>query len=230
MPQILSIRNAGVPGQTIREIRARLDGDVLTHHPDVVVLSAGTNDALNSQKLTALAEFAAVYAETCAAIQRQSRLVVCTILPCYAPYLAERHDPAAYGDVPPAERVAGVNATIRQIATAHGLPLADLHTVFHATGDIGESATSLLRNAANSGARDGVHPTAAGYRLIAALINQTLLSAGCTDAQRIICLGDSITYGAAVDGAGTCTGETYPAVLHRLLTRSLANAKTGYAS
>lgn len=167
-----------------------------------------------------------MYAETCTAIQRQSRLVVCTILPCYAPYLAERHDPAAYGDIPPAERIACVNATIRQIATDHGVPLADLHTVFHAAADIGESSTSLLRNDVNSGARDGVHPTAAGYRMIAAVIYQTLLSAGYTDAQRIVCLGDSITYGGAVQGEGTSTGETYPAVLHRLLSQSSATSET----
>ena len=32
----------------------------------------------------------------------------------------------------------------------------------------------------------------------------------------IVCLGDSVTWGARVKGAGTTTGETYPAYLNQI--------------
>ena len=34
---------------------------------------------------------------------------------------------------------------------------------------------------------------------------------------RIACLGDSITFGSAMKGQGSCTGETYPGRLSALL-------------
>ena len=209
--------NAGVPGENVEEIQARLTADVLTRKPDLVILLVGTNDALNSRKLTEPARFAARYPELCAAVRRETPLVVCTILPCHLPFLMTRHDPQAYQGIPPEMRTSQVNAVIRQTAAALALPLVDLHTVFATIGDIGEAPASLLRNPANSGVADGVHPTAQGYRLIAALVYQTLLTAGLTGAQRVVCLGDSITNGQNVAGAGTATGDTYPAILARLL-------------
>ena len=35
--------------------------------------------------------------------------------------------------------------------------------------------------------------------------------------ERVACIGDSITFGSAVKGAGTNEGECYPAVLRTLL-------------
>jgi lysophospholipase L1-like esterase len=75
---------------------------------------------------------------------------------------------------------------------------------------------SLLRNVANSGVPDGVHPTGDGYRVLASAIAQAILAGGLPH-RRIACLGDSITNGQHVPGAGTAEGETYPAWLARIL-------------
>jgi len=73
-----------------------------------------------------------------------------------------------------------------------------------------------MSNVINAGVADGVHPTSQGYALIAAVIYQAIRDYRLP-AERIVCLGDSITFGAHMPGAGTATGLTYPARLVALL-------------
>ncbi|WP_372934509.1 hypothetical protein [Mariniphaga sediminis] len=37
---------------------------------------------------------------------------------------------------------------------------------------------------------------------------------------KIICFGDSLTFGVYMKGEGTAEGDTYPAILKQLITRS----------
>ena len=105
---------------------------------------------------------------------------------------------------------------IRECSRKHSLPLAEVNTVFTALGSTGEDASSLLRNPANSAVVDGVHPTAQGYALIATIIFQTIIDHRLPTS-RVVCLGDSITMGIAMQGEGTATGETYPGRLAAML-------------
>lgn len=62
---------------------------------------------------------------------------------------------------------------------------------------------------------DGVHLTPAGNRALA----QCFLAAVAgklRGGETIVCLGDSVTYGAGNRGAGTAEGDTYPAMLRGL--------------
>jgi lysophospholipase L1-like esterase len=70
----------------------------------------------------------------------------------------------------------------------------------------------LIKNEKNSGKKDGVHPTALGYRFIAQnvynfLVENKLLKPN----QGIICFGDSITRGGG-------QGANYPTYLDELIT------------
>ena len=177
----------------------------------------GTNDALNSEALVPLDEYRGnleLLVGRC--IASGSRVLLATIIPFHEPALMTRHQAAAYGEMAPAQRHAAVINAIRECSLRHSLPLAEVNAVFTALGNAGEDVSSLLRNPANSGVVDGVHPTARGYGLIAAVIFQTILDHRLP-ASRVVCLGDSITMGIAMEGEGTATGDTYPGRLAAML-------------
>jgi lysophospholipase L1-like esterase len=218
MPEII---NAGVGGNNSRAILARLKEDVLSHDPSLVIIMVGTNDALNSGALVPLDEYREnldLLVGRC--IASGSRVLLATIIPFHEPALMTRHQAAAYGEMPPARRHAAVIHAMRECSRKHSLPLADLNTVFTVLGKTGEDSSSLLRNRANSGVVDGVHPTAQGCGLIAAVIFQTILDHRLPES-RVVCLGDSITMGIAIEGEGTATGYTYPGRLADMLRISL---------
>jgi lysophospholipase L1-like esterase len=173
MPEII---NAGVGGNNSRALLSRLDEDVLSRDPSLVILMAGTNDALNSNALVPLDEYREnldLLVGRC--IASGSRVLLATIIPFHEPALMTRHQAFAYGNMPPAQRHAAAINAIRNCSGKHSLPLAEVTTVFTALGNTGEDASSLLRNPANSGVVDGVHPTAQGYALIAMVIFQTII-------------------------------------------------------
>ena len=218
MPEII---NAGVGGNNSRALLARLKEDVLSRDPSLVILMVGTNDALNSEALVPLDEYREnldLLVARC--IASGSRVLLATIIPFHEPALMTRHQASAYGEMPPTQRHAAVINAIRDCSQKHSLPLAEVNTVFTALGNTGEDASSLLRNPANSGVVDGVHPTAQGYALIAAVIFQTILDHRLPTS-RVVCLGDSITMGIAMQGEGTATGDTYPGRLANMLSIAL---------
>ena len=212
-----SVINAGVGGNNTRALLARVDADVLAHQPSLVIVMVGTNDSLNSGALVPLDEYRANLEALVERItQAGSRVLLATVAPFHLPSLLTRHRVESYGDLPPAQRHARVNDLIRDCARRRALPLAEVNTVFSVLGNIGEEETCLLRNRANCGVADGVHPTAQGYAIIAAVLYQAILDHQLP-AARVVCFGDSITYGAAIRGEGTATGLTYPARLAELL-------------
>lgn len=213
----IKIINAGIGGQNSRALLERLETDVLSHRPGLVALMVGTNDALNSGSLVPLAEYRANLNELTRRVLGAGAVpVLGTVPPFHLPQLMTRHSADAYGDRSPVERLSDVLSVIHDCADAHRVPLADVYTVLSALGNIGDGADSLIRNRANSGVSDGVHPTAGGYALIAATFYQAILSHGLPSAD-IVCFGDSITRGVGMSGEGTATGETYPAQLARLI-------------
>ncbi len=212
-----TVINAGIGGNNSRNLLKRLDKDVLAHRPQLVVLMVGSNDVLNSRNSVPLDEYRKNLEKLIGRITRGgTKLVLMTIPPCHEPYLLERHPADFYEPDGPGGRIQKANRIIRQAAKKHKIPLVDVHEIFSAKGNIGEMPESLLRNKANSNSADGVHPTPEGYRTIAAAIHRAIRKHRLPTA-RVVCLGDSITFGAHVKGAGTSEGETYPAVLRRLL-------------
>ncbi|MCK6489125.1 MAG: SGNH/GDSL hydrolase family protein [Planctomycetes bacterium] len=212
MPLVI---NAGVPGHNVADCLQRLDADVLAHRPTLVTVAIGTNDAINSRNLTALADFRARYGEL---LRRLAGCQVLVVAPpaFHLPALLTRHRLEDYAGIPPGERLAQVRVVLAALAQEHGHPCLDLHPLVAGAGMVGEEPASWLRNTANSGVADGVHPTAAGARAIAVAV-ATAIAAHRLDPARTVCLGDSITNGQYLAGAGTATGETWPAWLARIL-------------
>lgn len=213
-PEII---NAGKGGNSTRHLLKRVDAVLAESQPDLVVLMVGTNDALNSRAMVPIDEYRRNVQSLIDKFRAAgSRVMLMTILPCHAPYLLARHGKEPFAEQSPEQRIAAVNRVLSDLAAAEKIPLIDTHRVFSSIGEPGEDEQSLLRNTANSGSTDGVHPTADGYRVIATAVFQAITGLE-KKPQRILCFGDSITYGAGMEGAGTATGNCYPGLLARLL-------------
>ncbi|MBC9914868.1 SGNH/GDSL hydrolase family protein [Chitinophaga varians] len=213
-----TVINKGIGGNSTSDLLTRVEKDVVALKPELVVLMAGTNDMVNSQKLVPYAQYALQYRQLVQRIRESGATVVLmTSLPVDTGYLFQRHQRGRY-DADPNRRIDSACALVQEIAAAERVYCLDLHKIFVSRGEPGRTAASMIVNAANMGREDGVHPTAAGYRFMAAQL-YTFLKAHrlLRRHHRVLCFGDSITYGAFMDGAGTDSGDTYPAALKRLL-------------
>ncbi|MDF1659861.1 MAG: GDSL-type esterase/lipase family protein [Verrucomicrobiales bacterium] len=217
-----TIINAGVGGNSSSDLLKRLEEDVLSKPGDIVIMMVGTNDSLNSRKLKS----AAVFEEDLNSLVGQitgsgRRLVIMTLPPFVLDYLFSRHSAEAYGSIPPSERLESFNAIIRSLERGPSVLIVDIHAIFAEMGGATKEASSLIRNEANSGVKDGVHPTSEGYAVIANALHKELELAGWLEhAVEIVCFGDSITFGAGMKKAGKAEpgGTNYPGHLARLLS------------
>jgi lysophospholipase L1-like esterase len=150
----------GISAQTSAQMLLRFTRDAIAMRPKVIHLMAGTNDiaanpgglAIESYKanITAMADLARANGIT---------LVIGAIPP------ADRFPwrPA----MQPAEDIRMLNRWLADFASARGLAFIDYHT-----------ALATPEGAAREGlTRDGVHPVAAGYRIMADLANPVLARA-----------------------------------------------------
>ncbi len=210
--EVFSLGTPGMPVSILKDERLQKALDL---KPDLTVLLIGTNDMINSAVLTPLPEFKENYNRVVRRLlDSGSRVVAVTIPPCNEELLYKRHQPEKFGSMSPDTRIAEANKVIKNIAEQNKIPLADFHAEVMKKGTSGKD--SLIRNPDNHGGLDGVHPTPEGYRKLAEMVFQTIKT-NKIDARRIVCLGDSITYGVSVNGAGTVGGDTYPGQLLLLL-------------
>lgn len=213
----ITVINAGIGGNNTRDLLARMDRDVFAHHPALVCLLAGTNDCLNSQNATTMPECQYNIRLLTERIREAGSDTLCmTLPPCYEPYLFKRHKAEFFADASPNERIQELNVFIHDFTAEQGIALADIHRAFSSASENGASRESLLRNPANSGEEDGVHPTADGYALIARVAHEVIRTRKLA-AARVVCFGDSITRGAHMQGEGAASGQTYPGQLATLL-------------
>ncbi|TKC12780.1 esterase [Pedobacter polaris] len=207
----VNIVNAGVGGNNTADLLARIEQDCLHYKPKLTILMVGTND-MNSVKYIPLA----TYEQNLISIVRKikaigSKLLIMSILPIYEPYLLTRHPAKFYEPEGVQGRRKQVNEVIQKIADQHKLHFLDLGHRFEVIGKIDLDRDSLLQNEANSNKKDGIHPTANGYRFIALSVYDYLVSAKLPKNQ-IVCFGDSIT-----KGDGSIDRDSYPAYLKKLI-------------
>jgi len=203
--------NAGVGGNNTNDLLARIDNDCLRHLPEITILTIGTND-MNSRKFIPLDVFQKNMNNVIQQISGiGSQVILTTLMPAYQPYLMTRHAATFYEPEGYQGRLKQINNLLRTIAIDNDVPLLDLHHIFNSVGNIGESADSLMKNEANSGVKDGLHPTPEGYRLMAVAVYEFMLQNGFPR-NRVVCFGDSITA-----GDGGVEGKSYPAYLKSLL-------------
>ncbi len=210
------VYNAGVNGNNSADLLARIDKDVLKRSPGIVILMIGTNDMLNTRNMLTLQEYEKNYQELLIKLKQKATVVVMTIPPVNSPYIIKRKPELNFKENGPQERVDSANTIIKKLAKENKCVLLDLHRVLLACGGSGVEMNSVFQNEANSGTPDGVHPTANGYRVIATAVYGTI-NALKMPINKIVCFGDSITFGYNVKGGGTTDGECYPALLQKML-------------
>jgi len=201
----ITVYNKGIKGNNTEEGRARFVKDVADLHPAYVLIYFGANDALNEAKFVPLDRFTENLGWMIDQAQAAGiKPVLCTIHACAEKKLFERHPATLYGAEGPNGKVDRYNAAIRSVASTKSVPLAD----FAAQSKSAPADLKWL-------GPDGLHLTPDGYKLLAQTFLDVLKPDLAAD-QIVVCLGDSLTYGAMAKGQGTVEGETYPAWLKTL--------------
>jgi lysophospholipase L1-like esterase len=217
------VQNFGVSGNTSTEGLARLS-TVLASNPNHLVLYFGINDALNSAKLVNLTTYrqnlTSMVTQALAGNVREVFLV--GIHPVNTTYVASRH-PSHPQLLRLQDHLADYHAVVTEVAAATGATFIDWRARFldESPGTTLEDATanniaSLLRCVANTNDDDGVHLTVTGNQLLGIKVAQALSSV-VVSGDKIACMGDSVTFGYLMTGAGTATGNTYPGALSTTL-------------
>lgn len=200
--------NAGVGGDNTDNLLARIEKDVLSKKPDLVILMVGTNDMLNSKKMISFLHYQQNLEQIVEAITANgSEMVLMTSPPVDATYLFERHDRKLF-DAAPNVKLDSARNIVAQLANRHNLKVIDLYQIFKDMNLPKHNEDLFFRNQKNSKVHDGVHPTILGYNFIGETVfyflkEHYLLKPN----QKIICFGDSITRG------GGANDETYPKIL-----------------
>jgi lysophospholipase L1-like esterase len=144
--------NRGISGQTTPQMVLRFFQDVINLKPKVVVILAGTNDIAENtgpmtleqteDNLAAMSEMAAA---------NHIRVVLCSITPAF--------DYPWHKGLEPAAKIDRINAWIKSYAAENGDIYVDYHSAMK------DSQDGLPPNLS----KDGVHPNAAGYAIMAPL-------------------------------------------------------------
>lgn len=214
----IAIVNSGVSGNTTKNLLARIDSDVINQHPDLSIVMAGTNDMLNSRKMISYKEYKQNLEQIIIRLKTEgSQVLLMSPPPVDSAYLFERHNKALYKEAPNAI-MDSVSRIVEQLAFDQEVLFLDLHAMFQKMDLPKHNQDLYFRNAKNSGKRDGVHPTVLGYKLIGDRIYEFLRENKLLKKYRkILCFGDSITYGAGAKGGGTVSGSNYPSFLYERL-------------
>jgi len=144
--------NAGISGQEISAMLARVDTDVIAQHPDLCVLFAGTNDAYFA---TPAAQFQSNYD----AVLRRLKAADIPVVVVTPPHFATGSD---FQDRDLNTSLVPLVAAIRAEATAYNLTVAEVNNAV------------IPLNA------DGEHPTAEGQAAIAQIVTAAIRTASST--------------------------------------------------
>src|SRR5699024_3265835 len=195
------------PNNNVANLLRRLHRSVLKHHPSLVIVMIGTNDMINPPKRLSNSLYRKKLNTIVAKIKDNDADVLLLSLPYVdAEYLYARRRKKKY-PVPPNKSIDAANKIIHQTAVDQQVMFLDINAVFNAHHSPDRTASGLIRNEENARVKDGVHPTPEGYQVMAESIARFLKEID-KSYPKIICFGDSITFGAYVKGEGSTKGET----------------------
>jgi acyl-CoA thioesterase-1 len=156
--------NRGIDGQTTPQMLVRFRQDVIDLHPKVLLVLAGTNDIAGvtgperneeiEANYTSMAELASAH---------DIRVVFASLLPVNN-YTADARESFA---LRPRERILAVNAWLKDYCVKNGLIYLDYFAAM--VDDKG----MLNRNLSD----EGLHPNAAGYKIMAPLAEKAIAAA-----------------------------------------------------
>jgi lysophospholipase L1-like esterase len=152
--------NRGISGQTTPQMLVRFRQDVVALQPKVVVILAGTNDIAGNtgpETLEQIEDNLASMADLATA--NRIRVVLCSVLPAY--------DYKWSPGLEPAPKIVALNTWIKSYAAEKGYAYVDFHSAMKDPRDGLPPSLS----------KDGVHPTPAGYAIMAPLVETGIKSA-----------------------------------------------------
>ena len=150
----------GISGQTTPQMVLRFHQDVIALKPAVVVILGGTNDIAGNTGPSTLEMIEDNLAAMTEMAQANGiRVVLCSVLPVYD-YPWKR-------GLEPAPKIVALNRWMAQFAASRGAVYLDFHS---AMADEKQGMRADL-------AADGVHPNAAGYAIMASLLEPAILQA-----------------------------------------------------
>jgi lysophospholipase L1-like esterase len=149
--------NRGISGQTSPQMLVRFRQDVIDLRPSVVVILAGTNDiAGNTGPMTVEQTEENIESMADLATANQIKVVLCSITPSY-------DFPWSPG-LEPAPKIDRVNGWMKEYAASKNYIYVDYHSAMKDQRD------GLPANLS----KDGVHPTPAGYAIMAPLVETAI--------------------------------------------------------
>ncbi len=156
--------NRGIDGQTTPEMLVRFRQDVIDLHPKVLVVLAGTNDIAGVTGRTPNEDIEANYASMAELARAHGiRIVFASVLPVnnYA------HDSEESFALRPRDRILALNKWLKDYCAKNGFVYLDY---FSALVD----ERGMLKRALSD---DGLHPTNAGYKIMAPLAEKAIQKA-----------------------------------------------------
>jgi lysophospholipase L1-like esterase len=156
--------NRGIDGQTSPEMLVRFRQDVIDLHPKVLVVLAGTNDIAGVTGRTSNEDIEANYASMAElAGAHRIRMVFATVLPVNN----YTHDAEESFALRPRDRILALNKWLKDYCAKNRFVYLDY---FSALVD----ERGMLKRAL---ADDGLHPTDAGYKIMASLAEKAIQQA-----------------------------------------------------
>ncbi len=152
--------NRGISGQTTAQMLVRFQQDVVHLKPAAVVILAGTNDLAGNTGLSTLPMIEDNLTSMAEIAQANGiRVILASVLPASEyPWRPDVH---------PAAKIRELNAWIKQYCKEHGFTYVDYYAAMaNAQGGLDPTL-----------AKDGVHPTAAGYAIMAPLAEKSIAAA-----------------------------------------------------
>ncbi|WP_406682854.1 GDSL-type esterase/lipase family protein [Seonamhaeicola sp. MEBiC1930] len=206
-----TVINAGVGGNNTNDLLKRIDKDVLAKNPDLVILMVGTNDMLNSKKMIDYKTYTSNLRTIIDKIKsKTNNLVLLNPIPVDSAYLFTRHQKSLFNETPNT-KIDKAGNIMEKLAKECGVFFFDLNQEFKGLNLPKHNKDIFIKNEVNSGRKDGVHPTALGYRFIAEKTHGFLKKNNLLNSKsKIICFGDSITRGGD-------KSENYPSYLNEFL-------------
>ena len=150
----------GISGQTTPQMLVRFRQDVIALKPAVVVILAGTNDIAGNTGPSTLEMIEDNIASMTELAQANGiKVVLSSVLPVF--------DYPWKPGLDPAPKIVALNQWIRAYAARRGAVYLDYHSA------MADERQGMRREFAE----DGVHPNAAGYRVMAPLVERAIAEA-----------------------------------------------------
>ncbi|NND08628.1 MAG: hypothetical protein HKN87_19825 [Saprospiraceae bacterium] len=210
--------NKGHGGNNTNDLMSRVEDDVISEKPDIVIMMVGTNDMFWLRKKISYDKYSSNLEKLINRFKKNNiEVILVSPPPADTTYLFERHKRESFKESPNT-KLEKVSKILNAKSFENNLLFVDVFAQFKNNGIPDHNKDIIIRNVFNSGAHDGVHPTPHGCKIIATAIFQKMIdNEKIKKGIKIICFGDSITFGAHVKGEGTASGETYPAYLKELI-------------